>query len=58
MPEKVRKSFNVTADEYDFLCDALAAFRSSGDVKYKFIVSDGRVVEVLKRPQSEEDYIV
>lgn len=58
MCEKVRKSFNVTADEYDFLRDALAAFRSIGDIKYKFSLPDGRIVEILKRAATEEDYIV
>lgn len=58
MDEKVRKSFNVTADEYDFLRDALAAFRSVGDMKYKFSLPDGRIIEILKRAAIEEDCII
>ena len=58
MDKKVRKSFNVTADEYDFLRDVLAAFRSVGDMQYKFSLPDGRIVEVLKRAATEEDCII
>ena len=54
MDEKVRKSFNVTADEYDFLRDALAAFRSVGDMQYKFSLPDGRIIEILKRAATED----
>lgn len=53
MDEKVRKSFRVTQDEYDFLCDALAVYRSSGDMQCR-CETDSFIIAVWKEAIGSE----